>query len=533
MSADILTPSTGIKLRPYQGKAVSRIFDEFDSGVKATLAVMATGVGKTTVFSEVAKITNSLVGGRVLILAHRGELIEQAASRLFEHGVECAIEKAEQQARASIFGDPMCVVASVQTMQGKRLRSWPRGHFKLVITDEAHHRPATSYCNVLDWLRPDWELGVTATADRADKDPILGKGQVYETLAFEYSIVDAVKDPDGPFLVPVEGICCPTDIDLSNIRTTAGDLNEADLAAAIGPHISDLVKVARPHMEGGRSIVFTPDVGCAGAVASALCEVGIPADWIHGDTPNRYEVLQSFREGHTRALCNCQLLTEGFDAPFVSRVVLMRATESRALQTQMIGRGTRLYPGKTKCYAIGFNWKTFKHKLVHPVELVDSYATDAETLSIAKELIDKGEEPDLLKAIEKAEEVKKERVKLRIKVREGETRYKRVVRFDPLAVADVLGMTVRNRGERPVGIPASAKQVETLEKFGIQGADKMSKAEASKYLDKIFGRLKEGLATVKQVSWMIARGVDPDEARAMSKDEASETLDRLFGKRAG
>lgn len=529
MSLDTLSPSR-ITLRPYQGLSVSRIFDEFDAGIPSTLIVLPTGAGKTTVFSEVARLTIELTGGRVLVLAHRGELIQQAASRLMEHGVECAIEKAEQRARASIFGDTPCVVASVQTMQGARLRSWPRGHFKLVVTDEAHHRPATSYCNVIDWLQPEWELGVTATADRGDEEPIVGEGQVYRTLAFEYSLTQAVRDG---YLSPIECVCCPTDIDLSQIRTTAGDLNAGDLEEAIAPHVSELVKVSAPHMQGARSIVFTPDVGSADAVASAYTQVGLAADSISGDSPNRDEILSNFREGRIRVLVNCNLLTEGFDAPFVSRIVLMRPTKSRSLQAQMVGRGTRLYPGKEKCLVIGFSWKTFRHQLVHPVELVDTYASDSEVGDIAKDLVNSGEEPDLLRAVEKAEELKKERVKLRIKLHQGETRYKRVVRFDPLAVADVLGMTVRNRGERPVGIPATGKQVETLEKFGIQGADKMSKAEASKYLDKIFGRLKEGLATVKQVSWMIARGVDPDEARAMSKDEASETLDRLFGKRAG
>lgn len=515
-----------VQLRPYQANALSRVFSEFDAGRKSTLLVMATGTGKTVTFGMIARAVVEDIGGRVLVLAHRDELIRQAADSLAAMGLEVAIEKASENARAGLFDDPGCVVASVQTMQRKRLQSWPRDHFKLIIADECHHSTGGSYRAVFDHFRPDWLLGVTATPDRLDGENL---GQVYQSVAFEYPLFRAIEDK---YLSRLRVVRCETTVDLSSIRTTGGDLNPGEIEEAIRPHIEELANATRKEIGDRRSIVFTPDVGSATAFASALDSLGLPSAAIHGDSKDRAEILQGFRHGKFRVLCNCALLTEGFDAPFVSAVVMARPTKSRALYSQMVGRGTRLFPGKAECLLVDFAWLTGRHQLVQPTELFDTTQTSAEVQAIAAELIDRGEEPDLMLAIERAESVAKERQAFRIKAREKEVRYRRVS-YDPMAVADVLGLALRPESDSALRTRATDKQVATLEKFGVSGAAGMSKRRASMYIDRVIADMNQGKATIKQKAWLIARGVDPAEARAMSKAEASERLDVLFGKRAG
>jgi superfamily II DNA or RNA helicase len=512
-----------VTLRPYQARAESQIFDEFASGKRSTLLILPTGTGKTIVFGSVArKVINR--GGRVLILAHRGELLDQAADKLAAFGIESAIEKAEQNARACLWGEPDCVIASVQTMKGRRLEtSWPRGYFKLIVTDEAHHAPAESYRRIYDHLRPEWHLGVTATADRLDGENL---GQVYQTVAFEYPMREAIE---AGYLSRLRFVRCETTVDLSKIRTTAGDLNLGDVEKAITPHIEELANGIRQEIGDRKTIVFTPDVGSAEGMASALSE-WFSTDSISGASKDRKRILDDFQRGKTQVLCNCQILSEGYDEPSVSAIVLLRPTESRALFSQQVGRGTRPFPGKEDLLVVDFAWLTGRHHLVSPVELFDTTVMDAEVQALASAMVKSGEAPDLLDAIERAEASHEEKVKLRIKIREREARYRRVS-YDPFAAMETLGRGVRMESEASLKIRATEKQVATLQKLGVTDAGSMSKRRATQMLDILFQRMDRKLATLKQVSWMIARGVEPDVARAMTKDKATEELSRIFGNR--
>jgi superfamily II DNA or RNA helicase len=521
--APVARPAS-LALRGYQAKAVGRVFSAFEGGDRSALLVMATGTGKTVTFGTVARAVIDDMGGRVLVLAHRDELIRQAADSLAAIGVEAAVEKAQEYARGALFADPPCVIASVQTLQRKRLQSWPKGHFKLVITDEAHHAAADSYKAIYDHLAPDWHLGVTATPDRLDGENL---GQVFQSVAFEYPLFQAITDGH---LCRIKVVRCETSVDLSAIKTTGGDLNQGELEEAIRPYIEELAIATRNEIGNRRSIVFTPDVGSGIAFASALASLGISARAIHGDSPDRAEILSGFRSGRHRVLCNCALLTEGFDAPFVSAVVLARPTKSRALYSQMVGRGTRNAPGKADCLAVDFAWLTGRHQLVQPTELLDTTSTSAEVIELAQDMLKKGEESDLLKALERAEKKAKERQVIRIKAVDRPVDYRRVV-YDPMAVMDVLGMVNRPESDAVLKVKATPKQVATLEKFGVTGAEHMSKRRATMMLGRVFDRIGKKLATVKQVSHLIANGVDPDEARMLSLQEASERLDVIFGKR--
>lgn len=529
-----LVKPTGINLRDYQERAIKRTIEEFDAGRRSTLVVMPTGTGKTYMAGSLIRQMAEERGWRTLALAHRGELIDQAADAFTNLGLFVGIEKASS--RGLSLGEPHAVIATVQTLQGRRLQSWPRDYFDLIWTDEAHHAPAQSYLNVYDHFRTARHLGVTATADRGDK---INLGCVFDSVAFEYSLLDAMTAPaPGPYLSRLEVVQCDIPIDLRAIRTTAGDLNAADLEEALRPHVEPIANAIKREVEGRSTLVFTPDVNSAMAIATACQSLGMRAAWVSGDDPDRAEKIRKFKDADIQVLCNCALLTEGFDAPRTSAIVLCRPTKSRALYAQMIGRGTRLWPGKENCRIIDFEWICGRHQLVKPVELLSTRMTsddddEAKVQKRAQELIDSGEESDLLEAIEEAgkeiEEAKRRR-EISIAARERNTNYRRV-RYDPLAGYHAIGMpTTFPREARP--LPATEKQLETLRNMGVQVNDDISRRRASMMLDVLIGRVKQGLASKKQVDWMIANGVPAEEASQMSFQDASRTLDRLFN-RAG
>jgi superfamily II DNA or RNA helicase len=269
MTSLLATPEirpTDWKLRDYQLRAINDVRHEFARGKKSTLIVCATGVGKSVILGMIARRVAER-GGRTLVIAHRGELIEQLTETLTRLGLSVGIEKGESYAR-SLF-EPHAVVATVQTMKGERLKSWPRDYFKLVVTDEAHHATATSYQNIyknFDAIH----LGVTATPDRADGDSL---GDVYESVAFEYSMWDAMTAPEpGPYLSRLRFVQCDVGVDLREISTTGkADLNVAELEEAIKPHVETLANAIKQEIGTRR----TPSAARPRAVPSlARCAAG-------------------------------------------------------------------------------------------------------------------------------------------------------------------------------------------------------------------------------------------------------------------
>ncbi len=511
-------------LRPYQEEAIAAVRGEFMAGRKSTLLVLPTGTGKTIVFGSIVRRVIGK-GGRALVLAHRGELIDQAVGKLDMLGVEVGVEKAEHRARA-LF-DPDAVVATVQSLQRQRLESWPADYFRLIITDEAHHATADSYQRVYRHFATALHLGVTATADRADEDVL---SDVFESVAFEMTLWDAMTaPPPGPYLCRLKFVQCDVDIDLRDIRTTAGDFNQADLEERIGPLVDTLANAIRQEIGTRKTLVFTPDVGSAMAMATALQSLGLRAEWASGDDRERAAKVDRFRTGEIQVLANCALLTEGFDVEDIAAVALCRPTKSRPLYAQMVGRGTRLAKDKPDCILIDFNYITAKHELVVPVELFDSTHTDSEVLQIAEGLLKEEKGLDLCEAIERAERTHQERQVLRIQAREREVKYRRVS-YDPLAVYDTLGVPWRGRKDAVIQ-RASEGQAKYLKSFGVEDGPCLSRTRASTLIDFLAHRRKQGLATLKQVSWAIAMGCDPAVARAMPFEEASSYLDVAFSKR--
>lgn len=519
--------------RDYQLEAIDAARQEYRAGRRSTAIILPTGSGKTIVFGL---IIHRLIekGGRGLVLAHRNELISQAVQKLELCGVDAQVEKAAQYART--LYDPDAVVATVQTMQGERLDTWPTDYFTLLVTDEAHHSKATSYGNVYRrFCRHALHLGVTATIDRADKEEVIG--DVYESIAYELDFWTAVNR--GILAKPLF-LQISTDpvIDLRNIRKTAGDYNIEELSARIGPMIEVLANAIKQNVEDRKTLVFTCDVASAMGMATALDSLGCRSEWTHGEDKDRKEKLKRFDSGYTQFLSNCNLLTEGFDGKHVGAIALCRPTQSRPLYAQMIGRGTR--PDTEDCLIVDFEYLTEQHELVRPSELFDATTMDPEVQSLMEEFVDreKGRMLDMMVIKQKAEEVHKERQILRIQAREREVRYTRRKMFYPDAVMDNLGIPRRGPVCTDPAKRATDKQLNFLERFGVADPDgTMSKRRASQVLDAIKARMNRPptdpcSATVKQIGWLINLGVDPDFARRMSRVDATAFLETKWGKKS-
>ena len=351
-----------MQMRPYQQAAREAVHREWDEGRNRTLLVLPTGCGKTIVF---AKITEDEVrsGSRVLILAHRGELLQQAADKLERtSGLKCAVEKAEQTCLGEWY---RVTVGSVQTlMRQKRLAQFPPDYFQTIIIDEAHHAISGSYQVILDHFFDAHVLGVTATPDRGDKQNL---GKVFDSLAYEYTLPQAIHEG---YLTPIRALTVPVQIDFTHVGTAAGDYKPGDIATALDPYLDQIAAEMAKHCADRKTVVFLPLVKTSQKFRDILCQHGFRAAEVNGESEDREQVLQDFADGKYNVLCNSMLLTEGWDCPEVDCVVVLRSTKVRALYCQMVGRGTRLAEGKDHLLLLDFLWNTEKHELCRPACLI-------------------------------------------------------------------------------------------------------------------------------------------------------------------
>ncbi len=368
--------------RPYQKEAVEAVLEARSRGVTRQLISLPTGSGKTVVFSMLTKELSK----KTLVIAHREELLEQAWKKMHMVYPEARLGLVRGK-RNEIEAD--VVLTSVQTaFQPKRLEMLRRSGFKLMIVDEAHHASAASYRKVIGGLGfssgdPSQLLvGVTATAFRGDRKSL---GDVFEEIAFERTIMAMIR---GGYLCDAVGKSVETEIDLSDVRTAAGDFQVNELAFKINvPERNDLVaKGYLEHCEGRKAVVFCADVQHAKDMAEAFGSHGIPVATIWGNmaSEDRKQTLQDFSRGRYQVLTNCAVLTEGFDDPSIAAVMLARPTKSPGLYTQMVGRGLRTYPGKRDCLVIDFGDNMGRHKLCTLATLVGSEMKVREGESLSK-----------------------------------------------------------------------------------------------------------------------------------------------------
>jgi superfamily II DNA or RNA helicase len=522
-----LQPMTVTPLK-YQADGFMAAVADFESGLRSVNSVLVTGSGKTILAGLVARWVIEEHDGRVLFLAHREELLNGCADDFARVGVDVLIERAGENARWGLW-DPKCVAASVATLKGARLRSWPRDHFTLIVTDECHHAPADSYRAIYEWFDWRWHYGISAGIDRLDGESL---GTVFQKVSYEYPYDRAVADGS---ICRAEFARVHTSADLSAIRTTGrDDLGPKQIEAAIGPHIAEMSKVAAAKLGHRRSLGFAPCVGSAVAFASAFNSdaIGIPAAAIHADTQDRAAVWDDFRHGKVRIVWNYMVATEGINLPFVSGGILARATKSRNLYGQMVGRTLRNFPGKESSLIVDFHWLSGEHELAGPTSLVDATNFDHGVLPLAESFIADGRESDLMRAIERAKTVHRKRADYRVKVDARKARF-RCEMFDPLSSLEVMGMPTKRSGEVSNANQPTPGQVDLLAKMGVDDAERLGRHRASRLLDVLLGRAKQKLGTYRQVRKLQELGVDPAEARALTKAEASVRLDRLIPNRAG
>ena len=530
------------QLRPYQQRAADAVRESWDA-YDRVLVCSPTGTGKTRIavslIAEWDAVLSQRYGrpGRVLWLAHRDELIQQAAGEIEEAtGVEPGIEKAAQTTAGTLL-KPRVVAASVQTLQNEgRLRAVVPETFGMVVLDEAHHAPADSFSRILAAFGHAKILGVTATTDRTDE---IALGKVFQDCAFDYRLPDAIDD----------GWCCGIrqqfivldDLDFSGVRVGDGDLSAEDFGRIIqeeGP----LHRIARPAVElaeNRQTMVFCPTVAVTRALqpimeryAAKLGRRGVVAAWGAMDEVERGAAVRSYQSGEAQFLLNCALYVEGFDAPATAHIVIARPTKSRMRYEQMCGRGFRggrLCPveGKTDLLVTDLVGSTLKCKLVHAGDVLGGKYDAVVTDEVNRRCLEKSEggEPadvmaELRRVLLEADELRRAR---RMEVI-AEARYRRRT-IDPFVLYDLAEMPAPGwHLDRP---PTEA-QLRTLQdqKVVTKG---LSFFQAEQLIRDMRDRQARGECTLRQARQLQRFGYSPH----LPFDEAKRILDVKLGAQGG
>lgn len=508
-----------MELRPYQKAAKEAVFDKWSAGTKRTLLVLPTGTGKTIVF---ASVTEECVrrGERILILAHRGELLEQAADKILQStGLRCAVEKAEQTCKGTWY---RVVVGSVQTlMRERRLFGFAPDYFKTIVVDEAHHCISDSYQKVLQYFSDAKVLGVTATPDRGDMKDL---GTYFENIAYEYTLPKAIREG---YLSPIKALTIPLKIDISGVGIQTGDFKAGELGTALDPYLEQIACEMEKHCVNRKTVVFLPLVKTSQKFRDILNQHGFKAAEVNGSSEDRAQILKDFDEDRYNVLCNSMLLTEGWDCPSVDCVIVLRPTKVRSLYCQMIGRGTRLHPGKDHLLLLDFLWHTERHELCHPAALVCSNPEIAQQMTANLEET-AGRAVDIEEAQKEAsEDVQAQREEALAKILSEQKRKKQrlvdPLQFEMSIQAEDLSNYVPAFGWEMM--PPSEKQLKALEKNDINPAAVDNAGKASLLLERLEKRRSAGLASPRQIRQLEQRGFQG--VGLWSREQAKRLIDRI------
>ena len=362
-------PTTaGFQLRDYQRECLAAIRSRYLEGVRRQLICLPTGTGKTVIFSQFPDFFR--MKNRMLVLAHREELLDQARHKLLQ--VNPGLRVDVEQANRTAASDSQVVAASVATLGrtgSKRLSQLVPDQFHLIVVDEAHHAAADSYRRVLEHFgvfhaeTRKLVVGFTATPKRGDGQ---GLDQVFQEITFARELPEMIE---SGYLSPVAAWRVETDVDLSGVRSRMGDFVTGQLSQAVNIQERNrlVVKIYQERLQGRKTLCFCVDVAHAEELAAEFRSAGIAAGCVTGElgSEERSGILGAFRSGQIQVLTNCMVLTEGYDEPSVEGIILARPTKSAALYMQMIGRGTRLYPGKRNVTVVDVVDMTRDQRLVH------------------------------------------------------------------------------------------------------------------------------------------------------------------------
>ena len=540
-----------MELRDYQERAVTSAMDAMRLG-NSTLVVMATGLGKTIVFAEIVRrYMMTGTGRRALVLAHRAELIHQAAQKIgVVAGCDVEIEMGELRARESTLYRAPVIVSSVQTQTAgrngsMRMHKFNPKQFGIVIIDEAHHAVGDSYRKTLDHFKQGGcrVLGVTATPDRADESAL---GSVFDSVAFEFGIREGIE---AGWLVPIrQRLVSVTSLDYSSCRTTAGDLNGADLDGVM-QYEENLHGMVYPTLEiagDRRGIIFASSVSHAERITEIVNRhKPSSAVFVCAATPTdeRRSLFAGFAEGRYQWLVNVGVATEGWDDAALDRkgvqiIAMMRPTKSRALYCQMIGRGTRPLPrtvdgindaqsrreaiassAKDGVTVLDFCGNAGRHRLVHVADALAGKDPDEHAGRIANEVVDRAghdAEVDVLEILSRAEVQA-------VKEREASTRKGLVVKagyksqlIDPFQLID---LAPNREAAWANGIPASEKQLTVLRRLKVDIPDRLTRREASRLIDAAINT-----PTPAQAWLLLKNGLEPSD---FTRRTASEAIDAI------
>lgn len=370
-----------MQTRPYQKDMLDSVVSSYDAGFTQQLAVMATGTGKTVCFSHLPEIMESRLPGQMWVIAHREELIDQAVKKLRACNPTLLVDKEMAEHYANPSADVIVSsIASIGRKDTKRAARFDWDMVTKVIIDEAHHSKGETYNNFLELtgvLIPGSKkllLGVTATPNRGDGQKL---SDVYKKISYVYSLRNAIEDG---WLVDLRGYRVDTQTSLDNVKITAGDFQQGELSDAVNNRVRNslIVDAWESTAQDRQTVVFTVDIKHAQDLALEFTKEGHKAAAVWGNDPDRADKLAKHRAGEITVLTNCGILTEGYDDPSISCIVLARPTKSGALYTQMVGRGTRLEEGcnnliealdaghqlsKTDCLIIDICDSTVRHSL--------------------------------------------------------------------------------------------------------------------------------------------------------------------------
>lgn len=542
-----------MNLRPYQEEAVNATFEQWKE-VQSTLCVLPTAAGKTVVAAEIIRRIHP---GRAIFICHRGELVTQAYHTIKRHtGLEIDIEKAEQIASTTMWGKTPVIIATIQTLcsRGGRMRRFDPQDFSLLVADESHHSVSPTWSRVINYFKTNTNLKIlnlTATPDRADEEAL---GKIIDSVAYDYEILQAIEDG---WIVPVEQQMINIEgLDFSGIRTTAGDLNGADLAAVMEAEktLHGIVDATIREIGEKRTLVFAASVKQAEMYAEIFNRhrAGM-ADWVCGKTPEdkRAKTFKEFKDGTTQVLCNVGIATEGVDIPAIEVIVMGRPTKSRALYSQMAGRSFRpieedgksivdAHPtaegrrvaielsSKRCARIIDFVGNSGRHKLITAVNLFGGKFSDeileratAKSKKDGKPVrMDKLLEEELLKYQEELEKKRLREAARKVRLIATSTYTKTVI--DPFGVLDLQPYRERAWDQGKI---LSEKQINLLRKQGIN-PDELSYSQGSQIIRELFSRWNKKLCTLKQAQLLKRRGINFD-AKTLSMKQAGDLITEI------
>lgn len=524
-------------LRPYQREAVTAIHGKLMEH-RSTLLVMATGLGKTQTFGAIA----AHWPGRVLVLAHRFELLDQAVNRLRQMARgrrRVGLEQAESWA-----SDQEIIVGSVQTVGNARgearIKRFNANPFSLVIVDEAHHATATTYRRVLDAFPSARVLGVTATPDRGDGTAL---GEIFESVAYQRDIEAGIGDG---YLVPVSVRQVILEhVDLSAVKTTAGDLNIGQLDAEMVKANEAVAKKCLELCGDRKTIVFTTKVATAHDLVAHFnkeregCAVAVDGEM---DWQKRAAALRDHRNGRYQFLINVGIATEGYDCPEVSCVAIARPTKSRALYTQMAGRGLRVLPGtvegiealqartiaiaasnKPDCLLLDFAGNAGRHALVSPLDILGGHASEDVIERAQRKLRERQmRAEDAIAEAQREVDGEREARAAAIAAIRSQV-HARVEDVDPFGHGPFRANDQIHPGM--LVSPPSDKQLAALSRFGFKDSElPKTRAEAGRLMSRCIARRGADLATHRQEVTLAKYGIN---AAQMYRETASRLLDAI------